>query len=193
MVQYHRIIWVIPQLLSGALFVAIPLLSCLDVVFSSCGEVMSIGITGIDVLLGDDAFGLSPLFFAPAVSIVGGLVVIATCLLTMGIDVRRNRSAFGIFLLTDMIVFPLMASMMRFSTGMYVSDPGPGLIGAHDGIPQMILSLVPADVTSVSIVTGIGYTLTWIAAIAMVVDLPGIWDWVQGRRCEGRCQLIRSP
>ena len=132
---------------------------------------------------GDGAFDFTPLFFAPAVSIIGGIVVIVTCLLTLGIDISQNRSAFAIFLLADMILFPLMAFMMRFSTGMYMSDSGMGVVGTYDGIPQMIQSLVPADVTSVSIATGVGYRLTWVAAIIMLVDLPEIWSWVHGRRC----------
>lgn len=175
--------WVIPQLISGALFVVIPFLSCFDAYFSPGGESTVLGITGIDVLLGDGAFDFTPLFFAPAVSIIGGIVVIVTCLLTLGIDISQNRSAFAIFLLADMILFPLMAFMMRFSTGMYMSDSGMGVVGTYDGIPQMIQSLVPADVTSVSIATGVGYRLTWVAAIIMLVDLPEIWSWVHGRRC----------
>ncbi len=183
--KIQAICWVIPQLISGVLFVVIPFLSCFDAYFSPGGESAVLGITGIDVLLDDGAFDFTPLFFAPAVSIIGGIVVIVTCLLTLGIDIRRNRSAFAIFLLADMIIFPLMAFMMRFSTGMFVSDSGMGVVGAYDGIPQMIQSLVPADVTSVSIATGVGYGLTWAAALIMLVDLPEIRSWVHGRRCRG--------
>ena len=62
---------------------------------------------------------------------------------------------------------------------------GIGVVNALDGIPQMIQSLIPADVGSVSIATGVGYRLTWIAVIIMLVDLSEIWSRVHGRRSRG--------